>query len=263
MGQSENTSVYRVQANTGTFVIKTSNQADSIALTAEYNGLQKIAQTQTISTPEIYAFNTWDNKHYILMQYIEEGGKSRSALSQLGHDLAALHNIQASTFGLDVDNFIGSLPQSNKQHLSWAQFYYHERLYPQLKKAFDLGFLETRSIKNEHHWVTRIENLIDNVTPVLLHGDLWAGNCILNKKGSGTVIDPAVYYGHNEVDIAMSLLFGGFDETFYDAYFSEIGRVPGLQDRILLYQLYYLLVHLNLFGMSYQRKVSDILHRFS
>src|SRR5690606_22492229 len=96
--------------------------------------------------------------------------------------------------------------------------------------------------------------------PALVHGDLWSGNLITDEKGNPCLIDPAVYFGHREVDLAMTQLFGGFDSTFYSAYQEAFPCEPGLQQRLDIYNLYPLLVHVNLFGQSYLHQVNSILN---
>jgi fructosamine-3-kinase len=128
--------------------------------------------------------------------------------------------------------------------------------------ARDHGLLSATDIPDDTKMLSVFEELFSGVTPSLLHGDLWNGNYLISTDGTPYLIDPAVYYGHSEVDLAMSLLFGGFGESFYAAYHEIIPATPGMDERIGIYQLYYLLVHLNLFGAAYYERVKQGLRRF-
>jgi protein-ribulosamine 3-kinase len=97
----------------------------------------------------------------------------------------------------------------------------------------------------------------------LLHGDLWSGNFLCGHNGDPVLIDPAVYFGHREMDIAMTKLFGGFDDTFYTAYNEERPMEGGWEERVDPCNLYPLLVHVNLFGGGYAAQVQQILKRFT
>jgi fructosamine-3-kinase len=158
-------------------------------------------------------------------------------------------------FGWSSPNYIGSLPQSNKVTNSWASFYQEERLQPQLQLALDKKWLAQEDVPSTSLMMEKLQQLLPAAKPSLLHGDLWGGNYLISASGIPYLIDPAVYYGHQEVDLAMTRLFGGFDTSFYDAYNELLPPNDGWQDRTGLYQLYYLLVHLNLFGSSYLNSV--------
>ena len=180
-----------------------------------------------------------------------------------GTQLAKLHLNHKAKFGFTSDNFIGSLPQSNKQYSDWANFYWHERIAPQLKLAKQNNLLHASKIISEQTAIAVFEELLGkDVKPTLLHGDLWAGNYLIATDGTPYLIDPATYWGHSMVDIAMSKLFGGFGNEFYTAYHEIIPKTDNYNAQIDLYQLYFLLVHLNLFGRSYYGSVSSILKHY-
>jgi fructosamine-3-kinase len=179
-----------------------------------------------------------------------------------GAGLAALHNIHQEHFGWEISNYIGNLPQSNTVHPGWASFYLNERLKPQLKMAVDSGLLRPKDNPGDGNLQEVLKGLFNDTSPALLHGDLWNGNYLISHTGEAYLIDPAVYRGHAEVDLAMSRLFGGFGQSFYKGYHSVRPRQHGADEREQIYQLYYLLVHLNLFGNSYRSAVKSILNRF-
>ena len=200
---------------------------------------------------------------FLLMEYIEPKKPSKKDFELLGHQLAALHKLsESNTFGLGTENFIGSLQQSNTTHSDWASFYVQERLLPQLKLVGDGNCLQLSETPSEEQLFKTCQSLFPKVRPSLLHGDLWGGNYLISSEGIPHLIDPAIYYGHREVDIAMTHLFGGFDKTFYDSYQEHFMPIGGEKERNDIYQLYFLLAHLNLFGHSYKSRVVTILKRY-
>ena len=230
---------------------------------AEKWGLEAIAKTKTIGTPKIRCCETLETGGFLVMEYLEPKRASVKEMALFGHQLAALHkSTKAKQFGWESDNFIGSLPQSNRKHLNWTDFYVKERLLPQIKMASDLQRLSKTEIPSEVSLSKTVERLFPVVKPSLLHGDLWSGNYLIAQDGMPYLIDPAAYFGHWEVDIAMTRLFGGFDAAFYHAYSEHFPKVGGEKERNDLYQLYYLLVHLNMFGVSYKAAVIEILKNY-
>jgi fructosamine-3-kinase len=183
-------------------------------------------------------------------------------MALLGKQLANLHLNKSKTFGFNTDNFIGTLTQSNTTHQNWVDFYIEERLAPQLKIAVQKQLLSTVEVPETNTMKLKTTAFFKDVEPSLLHGDLWSGNYLIATNGTPYLIDPASYYGHSEVDIAMSLLFGGFGSSFYEAYHAVIHEETHTKARIELYQLYYLLVHLNLFGSSYYHSVKRIINKY-
>ena len=173
-----------------------------------------------------------------------------------------MHQHSSEFFGWDTNNYIGSLPQRNTKDQSWVMFYIEQRLSPQFDMARTQGLLSEGEIPSVDKMKKVLGEILSDVKPSLLHGDLWGGNYLISAKGIPYLIDPAVYYGHSEVDIAMSQLFGGFSSAFYDSYERVMPLDKLSEDRIKIYQLYYLLVHLNLFGRSYFSSVNAILKSY-
>ncbi|WP_430907102.1 fructosamine kinase family protein [Maribacter sp. 2-571] len=230
---------------------------------SEQSALKAIAATKTVATPTVRLCEGLEKGALLLMDFVAPKRPEPNEMVALGHQLAAQHKLShAPTFGWEADNFIGSLPQSNTRDKNWAAFYVRERLLPQLRRALDAQLLKTNDIPSEAVLLKTCENVFPEAVPCLLHGDLWSGNVIISNTGTPYLIDPAVYYGHYEVDLAMTRLFGGFPEVFYRAHASHFPVAPYAKERNELYQLYYLLVHLNLFGSSYYTQVSHILKRY-
>lgn len=208
------------------------------------------------------------------MEWLEspsaDGAGDRMAHGEaLGRGLAELHRAGAAdfgypdAFGYPKDNFVGLLPQKNGWMSRWSEFYRDRRLLPQLEIAAEHGRLTSQRRRLADRLLERLTDWIDDsaVRPSLLHGDLWGGNWLVTTDGPA-VIDPAVYFGDREMDLAMASLFGGFPDTFFRSYREAFPLLSGYEERIPLYQLYYLLIHLNIFGESYGPSVDRLLRRY-
>ncbi len=255
---------YLVQTQKGHFFCKVNNGPHAFSMfLAEKKGLEAISQTATVASPKVLGCEKLDSCSLLVLEYIESKSPSPTDMERFGHQLADLHSKSSPDgFGWESDNFIGSLHQSNKRHLDWSAFYVSERLVPQLMLARARNLLSPSELPSEESLLKRCQDTFPKVRPALLHGDLWGGNYLIAQNGTPVLIDPATYYGHREVDIAMTRLFGGFEPTFYSAYAEHFPEVGGEKERSDLYQLYYLLVHLNLFGLSYKSSVMPILKRY-
>ena len=256
-------SAYRIRTQTDQMFCKINTGSEAFKMfDAERVGLQAIRESRVIQAPEVYFCEALDNGAALVMEYVESKRGSESEMAQFGEKLARLHQQHGDFFGWDRNNFIGSLPQTNSKNLNWAIFYTEERLMPQLKLEVERSLLDRDEVPETTKMTGVLTELFDGVRPSLLHGDLWSGNYLINAEGVPYLIDPAAYYGHSEVDIAMSKLFGGFSPGFYSSYEKIHSGDKATEDRILIYQLYYLLVHLNLFGRSYYAGVIHILKQY-
>lgn len=226
---------------------------------AEVDGLKAISKTKTLKTPDVFAVNELEEGACLLMEYVPSKSPESKDLELFGAQLAAMHQTSSAFYGWENPNFIGSLPQSNQKHDNWISFYIKERLSPQFQTAVDRKYLTKNDVPGIEKLRIVITSYCPDVSPSLLHGDLWSGNYLIAENGQPYLIDPAVYFGHSEIDLSMSCLFGGFGSSFYSAYFEINPSQPGESNRITVYQLYYLLVHLNLFGKSYYKSVKEIL----
>lgn len=254
---------YLLEAKSQKFFLKVNTKSFAKEMfLAEQKGLKAIEETGTIAVPHVHLVDESDGKSFLLMDFIESRRANGKDYTHLGRNLAKLHQTFGNSFGFEADNFIGSLPQSNGVHGDWAEFYWDERISPQLELSKQAETLKRNQIPTKDAAMKIFRQVFGEVKPSLLHGDLWGGNYLISTDGTPYLIDPAVYYGHSMVDIAMSQLFGGFDTEFYDAYHEIIPKSTYYQEQIKLYQLYYLLVHLNLFGMSYRSSVVDTLEKY-
>lgn len=252
----------RVEAGGTAYFVKWHESAPPQMFPAEAHGLRLLAEAGAVRVPAAIAWSDGDGAcpAFLLLEYIEPGGRATpQTMERFGAALAELHRHTAPHFGLDRDNFIGRLPQPNTPNTSWATFYGEQRLGFQMTLARRNGRLPARREKLLTRLIERLPDLLDDetITPSLIHGDLWGGNYLVDAAGQAVLIDPAVCYAHREMDLAMSELFGGYSSRFYEAYF-EAYPAPGYPERRALYQLYYVLAHLNLFGESYGGRVDAL-----
>jgi len=244
------------------YFVKWSANAPPAMFPAEAYGLRLLREAGTLRVPGVIAQGNADGAcpAFLVLEWIETGGaRSDRAMEAFGAGLAELHRHTAEQHGLDQDNFIGRLPQPNTPTARWSEFYARQRIGFQMALARRNGRLPARREDLLTRLIDRLPDLLDDgaIRPSLLHGDLWGGNYLLDDRGQAVLIDPAVCYGHREMDLAMSELFGGFSQRFYDAYHAAY-PLDGYEERRALYQLYYILAHLNLFGESYGGRVDSI-----
>jgi fructosamine-3-kinase len=225
-------------------------------------GLQLLANTRTLAIPEVIATAETGKYAYLLLEYIEKGTESRHFWNEFGIKLADLHRHTADYFGLEQDNYIASLVQSNKADPDFFSFFISQRIEPQLKIARNKGAFNSSEIRYFDSLFNTLHNIIPAEKPALIHGDLWNGNFMVASDGSPCLFDPAVYFGHREADIAMTRLFGGFQPEFYHAYNQAFPMENDWQKRMDIYNLYPLLVHVNLFGGGYSGQVLQIIRQF-
>ena len=252
--------VYLINTSEGKKVVKVNSAHKYPGMfAAEKQGLETLKQANAFDVPAVFGFGKVDDKAYLLLEYKKEGSQKGHLWKVFGEQLSKLHKTSAETFGFAASNYIGSLPQHNERSTSASFFYVRQRLEPQVKMASERGF----SLGDLSGFYSNISEEIPQEAPALLHGDLWSGNYITNDEGLPCLIDPAVCYGPREMDLAMMQLFGGFPSEVFEIYNEYFPLDPGWKNRISLWQLYYLLVHLNIFGRSYLPQVKEIIRRFS
>jgi protein-ribulosamine 3-kinase len=253
----------KLQTTTGMFFLKWNSAKKFPSMfRAEASGLKLLRKTEAIEIPAVVSVGEDDDNQFILLDFIEQGPQARSYWKQLGAGLATLHKATSTTFGLDHENYIGSLRQFNTPNKSWIDFFIHQRLEVQLKMAVDSGLAGPQMVNSFEKLYPKLNSLLSEEKPALLHGDLWSGNIITSGTGEPCLIDPAVYYGCREVDLAITKLFGSFPTEFYHAYDQTFPLIPDYEDRFDIYNLYPLLVHLNLFGSQCKSPITGILNRF-
>lgn len=255
--------VYVLKTTIGHFCLKFNrSNAFPKMFETEAHGLELLSRARVIRIPKVIFHDKLADHSFILLEFIHSTPRVKRFFQDFGRSLACLHRNKSELYGLDYNNYMGSLSQNNCYHSDWIDFFVEERLDKQVKLAMRNGLLDAPGEKLFEKLYLRLYDLLPEEPPCLVHGDLWSGNFIVSDEGTACLIDPAVYYGNREVDLAMSTLFGGFSPDFYDSYNEEYPLIPGWKERFDLYNLYPLLIHLNLFGSSYLGSVLSILRRF-
>jgi fructosamine-3-kinase len=251
---------YIIYSISTSYFVKLNSSNLSEMFVAEAKGLKQIADTQTIKVPKPIDWGTVDNNSYLVLEYFELG-RGKSSWQEMGKQLAKMHHYPITKdevkFGWDLNNTIGSTPQINDWMSDWTEFFAKNRIGYQLQLAKRKG----GHFPNGEALIAAIPEILANhqPQPSLVHGDLWGGNADFTSNGEPTIFDPATYIGDREVDLAMTELFGGFPSEFYRGYEAEFPLNPGYQRRKILYNLYHILNHFNLFGGSYASQANSMM----
>jgi fructosamine-3-kinase len=241
------------------------NRADRLGMfEAEALGLRQMASTRTIRVPMPICWGTcWATSGqlaYIVLEWLNLGGGGAGPEREMGRKLAQLHQVTGqSAFGWTRDNTIGSTPQVNPQIADWVEFWQSYRIGYQLAIAARQG----SDIRQGEALMAAIPELLAGHTPQpsLVHGDLWGGNAAILQTGEPVMFDPAAYWGDREVDLAMTELFGGFSSDFYGGYREVAPLDAGYDRRKVLYNLYHILNHYNLFGSGYAGQANRMIEQ--
>jgi fructosamine-3-kinase len=252
----------RLETSAGPFFLKwrDAGSPDGL-LIAEARSLEALGEPGVVRVPAIEAVE----RDWLLLEWLEPGVSETSTWIQLGERLAALHRVMAASPGWPADNFIGSLAQTNEPIADWPAFWAERRLLPQWDAVSRRGMFDASDGRSFDRLLEGLGEMLQagrDDGASLLHGDLWSGNVHVMNDGVAALIDPSSCYGHREVDLAMAELFGGFDGVFHEAYRATWPLQPGYTERRDIYQLYYMLVHVNLFGRGYVAGTRSILARY-
>ena len=251
--------VHQLNCREGDFVVKINDRsAYPKMFEREANGLEELRKANSFTIPEIISTGEIDDDAYLLMRYIDAASPSGDFEEQFAQKLAKMHRLSVDFFGFHEDNYIGKLPQYNNHKATASDFYIDQRLIPQIKMAKDLGY----DLPADDVFFKNVEDAIPDEPSSLIHGDLWAGNYMTDENGDPVLIDPATCYAHREMDLAMMKLFGGYSSRIFEIYDNSYPLESQWQSRVKLYQLYYLLVHLNLFGAGYLGSVENIIKKY-
>jgi fructosamine-3-kinase len=256
---------HQLQTNQGALFLKWNQSAPNNFFEVEAKGLELLGSANAdVRVPSVVATqpHTPDRPGFLLMEYIREGAGDSSDSFNFGVELAKLHNTKGKHFGLSYENYIGSLPQKNGEYDDWVSFFVERRIDPQLKMAIDSGKLSQGLLSHWNQLGKKLNELLPPTEPSLIHGDLWGGNYLFDENGNGVLIDPAVYYGHPEMDLAFTRMFGGFSGTFYEGYESVSPLENRFSDRVPIYNMYPLLVHVNLFGGHYASQFESFIRKY-
>lgn len=253
---------YRLQSAYLSFFVKL-NRPDRFAMfESEAAGLEALAQTQSIRVPKLIACGQTAEHAFLVLEYIALNNLNSCSEQLLGQQLAQLHRQQQAYFGWHRDNTIGSTTQVNGRYDDWLKFWQEQRLGHQLTLAAAKGYRGRLQTLGEK-LCADLKPLFSGYQPqpALVHGDLWGGNAAADDQGNPVIYDPACYFGDRETDLAMTELFGGFSPAFYQAYQTAYPLAPGYAERKMLYNLYHILNHLNLFGQGYLHQAENMIDK--
>jgi len=228
----------------------------------EKAGLDLLRKCGALRTPAVIGAFETEGEQLLLLEWIAPGERTPAFWKRFGEELARQHGHTAQHFGLDTNNYMGSVPQSNEYHPDWISFFINERLEPLRRKCS--GALPAASSSLFESLYTALPDIFpEHWPPALLHGDLWSGNFLCSAEGDPVLIDPAVHFGHPAADLGLTTLFGGFDKLFYEAYHYHAPLPANHRLQWEVCNLYPLLIHLFLFGNSYLAPIRQTLQRFS
>ena len=218
--------------------------------------LRKYINQENLVIPEVIAYKNIKNIEILLIEWIDMHNFDQK---KLGKGLGELHLKSAESnpkmFGFPVEGFIGTTDQKKGLEDNWIDCFLNLRIIPQLLS------LKSRILDKEiiNKVKEKIKSELLNHKPInaLVHGDLWSGNAGMDKNGKGVIFDPASWWADNEVDIAMTKLFGGFRKEFYEEYHRIFPIKNGFEKRIIIYNFYHILNHANMFGGGYLKQVED------
>ena len=245
------------------FFLKTNKSVEFPGLfEKEKQGLEFLASQKIIAVPNVLYCGTWEDDQLLILEWIEQGLRTESFWIKFGEQLAKLHQCTNTHFGFAQDNYMGALPQKNQPADSCVEFFIQQRLVPQIQMALDNHLLSKKEADNFESLYKKLDTIFNVEKPSLLHGDLWSGNFMCNESSVPVLIDPAVYYGHRSIDLAMTTLFGGFEKAFYSSYQHHYPLPQNYKEQWDICNLYPLLVHLNLFGQSYLHQIKMTLQKY-
>ncbi|WP_128331372.1 fructosamine kinase family protein [Apibacter sp. HY039] len=229
----------------------------------EANGLLYLSDSGFVSVPKVIATGESNNIQYLVLEWIADNRSKTPSWEDFGVSLAKMHQIVQPCFGFKEDNYIGSIKQINTPSHTWEEFYSECRILKLAHILFNQKKIGAQELKQGQNVCKKLNEIFPEEKPALLHGDLWSGNYLVSSNNKIVLIDPAVYYGHREMDLGMTLLFGGFPSCFYEAYSEEYSLEKNWKQRLPLTQLYPLMVHAILFNGNYLLEVKKVLKKFS
>ncbi len=252
----------KIKTTQQTYFLKWNNKHQFANFEAEVKGLTHIQKTNTIPTPKLLEIGKADHYSFLLLEFIDSSSAAPDFWEDFGTRLALLHKHTHNYFGLSYNNFIGALPQINTPQTSWPTFFSEIRIKPLLTKAHQSRLISSSLVQQVEALLIKLTQWFPDEPPALIHGDLWGGNWMSNAQGKVMVFDPAIYFAHREIELAFMQLFDRIPESFFRSYHEEYPLASGWQERMELYHLYPLLVHVILFGGSYVTGIKNIVSKY-
>lgn len=254
--------VFKITTQQNSYILKVNSISEFPEMFKKEKKALQIISSTGAKTPKPIQIFTDSQNQYLILEFIEEGSITNNFWRNFANDLIKLHKTSSKVFGLEYDNYIGSLNQINSQKDTWESFFVENRISPLVKQAFDKNLLNKSHLKIFEKVFKKLNEILPIESASLVHGDLWSGNLLKGINQTPIFIDPAIYYGNREMDIAMTQMFGGFDNG-YLAYYNEIFPMEkGWKERIEIHNLYPNLVHLILFGRSYLGGIERVIRIF-
>jgi protein-ribulosamine 3-kinase len=230
----------------------------------ESHGLKLIAQQRIIKVPEVIDYFETNSQQILLLEWINEGERTERFWKKFGKQLAALHQVSNESFGLNENNYMGSVAQCNRPADNWIDFFIQQRLQALIDKCVSQKLLSSKHQSQFENLYKQLPSIFEKqVNPSLLHGDLWSGNFMCNQNEEPVLIDTAVYFGRPSIDLGMTTLFGGFRSDFYESYNYYAPFPSNYQEQWEVCNLYPLLIHVLLFGRSYLSQIERTLHNYN
>lgn len=256
---------FKLETSEGNYFLKHNRVDFEVQFEKEAKTLELLRNAHALKVPEVFQIGVHRQRSYLLTEFIQSGTPESNFWGNFGENLARLHHTISENcqFGLPFDNYIGELPQKNNYHKNWIDFFVENRLEVQAKLALNNQLITSDFLRQFQKIYKHLPNLLVEEPPSLIHGDLWSGNFLCSSDGKAALIDPAVYYGNREIELAFTQLFGGFASTFYESYQNTWPLQPGFKERVAIYNLYPLMVHVNLFGTSYLSGVKEVIRRYA
>jgi len=251
-------SAWKIEFSNKNFFLKKNYRKKKFLEFEKYclQNLRKYINQENLIIPEVITYKNIKNIEILLIEWIDMQNLDQKKLGKgLGEMQLKSAESNPKKFGFPVEGFIGTTDQKKGWENNWLDCFLNLRIMPQLS-IINSNFLDQATINNVKEKI-KIELLNHKPINTLVHGDLWSGNVGIDKSGKGVMFDPASWWADNEVDIAMTKLFGGFGKEFYEEYHKIFPIKEGFEKRIIIYNFYHILNHANMFGGSYINQVKN------